>query len=163
MTIDVSPIKVVELVGLCVSIAALAVSVMSALYVYVQVKAYLRQQEMDFHVKLNEINKDLLKMGFEYPELLALLRGEEISDKDKQVRFIQMWVNQSLVMWMGKEHGIIDDGTWYSLRRDIATFINLPPMKAHWREVSAYYIPAFASFMNGLVREPPDGEGGTQA
>lgn len=152
MTIDSSPIKLMELIGLGVSLVALAASVISVLYVYVQVKTHKRQQQMDFHIRLIEINRELLNMGFEHPELLTLLRGEEIGDKDKQTRFIQMWVNQSLIMWMGKEHGIIGDDAWYSLRKDIATFVNRPPMKAHWQEVAPYYIPAFANFMNGLVQ-----------
>jgi hypothetical protein len=152
MTIDTSSVKLAELLGLAISLLALAISLISVVYVYVQVKAQARQQQMDFHVRLIEINRELLRMGFDHPELLTLLRGEEIADKDKQTRFIQMWINQSLIMWLGKEQGTIGDDAWYSLRRDIATFINRPPMKIHWQQVAPYYIPAFANFMNGLVR-----------
>ena len=159
MTIDTSGIKLTDLIGQAISLLAFGLSLISVLYVYVQVKAQRRQQQMDFHVRLVEINRELLNMGFAYPELLAVLRGEEIDDKDKQTRFIQMWINQSLVMWLGKEHGIIGEDVWYSLRRDIATFVNRPPMKAHWLQFAPYYIPGFANFMNGLVQQQNQAEG----
>jgi hypothetical protein len=61
-------------------------------------------------------------------------------------------MNQHLVMWMGRENGIIDEEAWYSLRKDMATFINRPPAAAHWQQVAPYYVPSFAAFVNGLLK-----------
>jgi len=151
MTIDHSAIKPIELIGVGISLGGLAVSLLGLLYLYIQIKAYFKQQHLEFHIKLADMNRDLLKTAFEYPELLALFKGKPIEDKDKQTRFIQMFMNQSLIMWMGKQNGIINDEAWYSLHKDISVFVNYPPVIEHWQSVSSYYIPAFANFVNGLI------------
>jgi hypothetical protein len=154
MNIDLSsPLKLSDLISAGFSLCAFIVSFISIVYVYIQWQAQKRQQRLDFHLKINEINRELIAMAFSDKELLNLLNGQEIQDKEQQKRYIQMWLNQSLFMWLGKQAGVIEDSAWYSLRRDIEKFVNIPSTNNHWWSVSTYYPPEFANFINGLVKD----------
>ena len=153
MNIDLStPLKLSDLISAGISVCALVVSIISISYVYIQYRGHKRQQHLDFHLRINEINRELIGMAFDNKDLLHLLNGQEIPDKEQQRRYIQMWLNQSLFMWLGKQAGIIDDGAWYSLRRDIETFVNHSTTSNHWWTVASYYPPAFSNFISGLIK-----------
>ncbi len=133
----------------CVLLAGLANLRLSRL----QLKELRRQRTLDLNAKINDVNRDLLSKALDDVDLESCLQGKFIENPEKQARYIQMWLNQALLMWIGRDSGLIQDDSWYSLERDIRRFVNLEPVKEHWQKVAPFYPPKFANFVNGLAHD----------
>lgn len=142
-----------ETISLCIGIMALLISLGSLCYVKIQVDAFIRQQKIDVHSRIIEINRNLMGMGFEHPDLLKVVDGQRIENPLRQKKFIQLWINQFELMWRARKARMIDDAYWDALQQDIMFFYKLDFVAEHWKTAKHYYAIDYAGFIDQIIAE----------
>jgi len=141
-----------DTINLLISTLALLVAIGSGAFVAVQVRAYLRQLRFDALSRILEVNRQLLLVGFEHPELLTVLEGQTIADFRMQKRYFQMWLNQVHLMWLAHKENLIDETYWDGHSRDFISLANLENFKTHWEGAKTYYEGEFRVFVDSLIQ-----------
>ena len=143
---DLIDIKPEVLVSYC----ALIVSGCSLLLVGIQVKLLRNQLRLDALIRLKDINRELLVLGFTHPELFEVLNGNAI-DPEKEKRYLQLWLNQIDVIWHGLKSNLFTKDYEAGLRRDISDMFQLESMRKHWNIASVYYSRGFVKYINRII------------
>ena len=94
-----------------------------------------------------------MKLGFSDDELFRIIRGEQINNQEKQKRFLQLWLNQTTVVFRAREVGMVGDDDWFGTRKDIVDLFQLESMRTHWNQVKGYYSPNLCEFVKEVMRE----------
>ena len=135
-----------------ISYSALAVSFISVLLVSIQVKYLRRQLEFDSRLKLTEINRQILTLGFSDPDLFKILNGVPV-DQEKEKRYCQLWVNQMDISWHAQKVGMYDKDFFSGLERDIADTFQLDTMLRHWKIARMYYSEGFRQYIDRIIEK----------
>ena len=135
-----------------VSAAALVVSAISLSFVLLQLYDSLTQRRIDASIRISDINRELVALGFSHPTLFSILNGETADPKIER-RYLQLWFNQFLLIYTYQTRGLFQREHRESLGRDIGDFLKLQNMQAHWREFRQYYPTPFQDFVNALLPE----------
>lgn len=144
-----------DAIALLISGAALVVSIGTGVFVYIQVRGYLKQLRFDALSRVLEINRTLLSLGFQNGALFDVLEGRSIPNVQIEKRYLQMWLNQIHLLWLAHREDLIDADHWEGHSRDFVSFVSLPNFKAHWQHTREFYSPDFGSFVDGLISGGP--------
>lgn len=135
-----------------VSAAALVVSAISLSLVLLQLYDNITQRRIDASIRISDINRDLVTLGFSHPQLFQILHGEA-SDPVVERRYLQLWFNQFLLIYTYQARGLFRSEHRESLGRDIRDFLKFQNVQSHWREFRQYYPASFQDFVNTLLPE----------
>lgn len=135
-----------------VSATALVVSAISLSLVLAQLYDTIAQRKIDANIRISDINRELLTLGFNHPMLFDVLRGEP-TDPIVERRYLQLWFNQFLLIYTYQARGLFRSEHRESLGRDIRDFLRFQNVQRHWREFRQYYPASFQDFVNTLLPE----------
>lgn len=116
-----------------------------------------RQREADALVKIYDINRELLTLGFSHPQLFSILNGAADVDPQQVRHYLQLWLNQMSLIHLYLKRSVFDRDLKESLERDIAYFMELKSMQEYWRQYRAFYPTSFQVLVDGIMKkgEPP--------
>ena len=131
---------------------SLAVSFVSISLVLAQLYDHVANRKIEASIRISDINRDLVSLGFNHPELFGVLQGET-GDPMVERRYLQLWFNQFLLVYTYQARGLFHTEHRESLRRDISDFLRLQNVQRHWLELRQYYPASFQDFVNRLLPE----------
>ena len=68
-----------------------------------QREADTRQREADSLVKIYDTNRELVSLGFPYPELFGVLKDAETANPEFEQHYLQMWLNHFAMIGHGNQ------------------------------------------------------------
>jgi hypothetical protein len=134
-----------------------AISLAGFLVVIYQLRRNSTQRELDSLVKIYDINRQLLTLGFSHPQLFQVLADAENVDPVWERRYLQLWLNQFSLLHSYMYESFFKRELKESLTREIADFFGTENMQRHWRHHGSFYPQSFQDFVNDLRKknEPP--------
>lgn len=133
-----------------ISATALVVSAISLSLVLVQLYDMITQRKIDASIRISDINRELVTLGFSHPVLFDVLRGEP-TDPALERRYLQLWFNQFLLIYTYQARGLFRSEHRESLGRDIRDFLKFQNVQRHWREFRQYHPRSFQDFVGDLL------------
>ena len=140
-----------------VSLLTAGMSFVGLLFVALQLRDATKQREMDSLVKVYDINRELLSLGFSHPQLFAIMENKGNADPSAEKHYLQLWFNQFSLVHSYLRHSLFKREFKESLERDITDFVKLENVRRHWQRNEQYYPAAFQDYVNVLIKknEPP--------
>ena len=140
-----------------VSLFSAAISFVGLLLVAVQIRDGTRQRESDSLVKIYDINRELLSLGFSHPQLFAILNDASHADPVWERRYLQMWLNQLSLIHTYVKRAAIRGELKDSLEQNVRDFMTMKNMRRQWHEHGTSYPASFQKLVNDLIakNEPP--------
>jgi hypothetical protein len=140
-----------------VSVFSAAVTFAGLLLVAVQMHRATRQREMDSLVKLYDVNRELLSLGFSQPELFKILNDAPDADPELQRRYLQMWLNHLSLLHFFLNRSVFRRELKDSETKALAEFLMHNNMRQHWLENRDIYPKSFQKRVDKLLQkgEPP--------
>ena len=129
------------------------ISFLSLLLVVWQLRRDARQRESQSLVEIYDINRQLLSLGFDHPQLFQILADAENVDPILARRYLQLWLNQFSLIYSYMYESVFKRELEDSLVRDVSDFMTMKNMQRHWREHGAYYPQSFQDFINGILKK----------
>lgn len=129
---------------------AFVLSFISISLVLVQLNDQMKQRKIDSQIRIDDINRQLITLGFSHPELFKVLHGEE-ADPIVERHYLQLWFNQFYLIYSYQTRGLFAQDRRESLERDIRDFFAQENMQRHWRHHRVYYPFSFQSFVDALA------------
>lgn len=129
---------------------AFVLSFISISLVLMQLHDLMAQRKIDSQIRIDDINRQLITLGFSHPELFKVLHGEE-ADPIVERHYLQLWFNQFYLIHSYQSRGLFPSDRRESLERDIRDFFMQDNMLRHWRHYRNYYPSSFQTFMDTLV------------
>lgn len=123
------------------------------LFVAWQMRDGNKQRKMDSQIRLYEINRELISLGFEKPELFEVLKDGEKIDHNLERRYLQLWLNQLSLIFSLKATGALQKDYQESCERDLRDMFELASMRRHWRAFGKYYPASFRKAVNDILDE----------
>ena len=149
--LKVTPDTILTFAGLVLNFAGL-------IFVAVQMRDGNRQRKMDSHIRLYDINRELLSLGFSKPELFEILKndGHKV-DPTLMRRYLQLWLNQLCLVDAFKRSGVFEKDVGESFDTDLRDMMLLPNMRHHWKKFGKYYPASFQETVNAILSEAGHG------
>jgi hypothetical protein len=140
-----------------VSVFSAAISFAGLLLVAVQIRSATRQREAESLVKIYDINRELLSLGFSHPALFAILQDAPDSDPIWERRYLQLWLNQLSLIHLYLKRSFVDDELRRSLENCLADFMTFKNMRKQWQHDRDTYPDSFQNLVDGIIEkgEPP--------
>ena len=129
----------------------------SVLIVAWQVRDATKQRKLESQIRLYDINRDLISLGFSKPELFKILKDETGVDATVQRRYLQMWLNQLCLVDAFKRSGGFTKDVEESFETDIRDMMLLENMRHHWQTYGKYYPASFQESVNDILHEAGHG------
>lgn len=140
-----------EKLTLFIASGALCIALISALFVFFQLRVGKKQVSLEHFSKIIAVNRELLTLGFQDPELFRVIDGKKIEDEVKLRKYLQLWVNQTDLIFKAKKAKVLDKETIKALDSDVAELFALQEMRKHWNEVGQYYSKDMQAYINRLI------------
>ena len=137
-----------------VSLFSAAVAFAGLLFVALQLRDSNHQREIESIIEIYDVNRELISLGFEHPQLFAVLRDTKIADPEWQRRYLQLWLNQMSLIHSCLKRSVFESEVKSSLESQLAEFLSLQNMREHWQKHGAFYPLSFRVWVNGLIQQP---------
>jgi hypothetical protein len=138
-----------------VSIFSASISFIGLALVVVQLRANTRQRETESVVKIYDINRQLITLGFSHPQLFDVLDGKP-ADPVWERCYLQLWLNHLSLIHAFLRRSVLEAELKEWLETEVAGFIAQPNMQQHWQQKRCYYPASFQLFVDGLVNVKAD-------
>lgn len=136
-----------------IAVVSAAVSLVSLAIVIIELRLGRKQSKTAALIRIYDINRELLAMGLEKPELLQAIGDESSGEEALERRYLQLWINQIALIHSMKERGLFDADQWDSLSRDISYFTENPKVRLMWPNIRRFYTSSFQRFMETKFSE----------
>lgn len=120
-------------------------------FVALQMRDATRQRRQGSLSEIYDINRQLLSLGFDHPQLFAILVDKGCAEPEWERRYLQMWLNQLSLIYSTIKQGGFDPEFEQSLEWDIRFFMTLENMRRHWKRYREFYPASFQALVNGIV------------
>lgn len=137
---------------LYVSLFSTLISFAGWLLVVAQLRQGNDQRRLESLLHIKEINRAILTLGFDKPELFQVLHGKK-TDSIQAVHYLQLWFNQFEMIHSFHEQGMFSHDLMESLKRDIRDFLSQGNVEAHWQKKREFYSTSFQAFIDSLASE----------
>ena len=141
-----------------VSIFSASISFVGLIFVAVQLRDANRQRESESLVKIYDINRELLSLGFSHPKLFAILNDEQNADPIWERYYLQMWLNQLSLIHTYLQDSVVRPELRESLIVALTEFMTAENMRRHWKAKGRFYPASFQKLVTGIIEkaEPPE-------
>ena len=118
-----------------------------------QLRRGTKQRELDSLVRLYDINRQLITLGFSNRELFSILADADDADRTLERRYLQLWLNQFSLIYACMSYSVFQRELEDSLLRDVAEFMTMENMRRHWRHHGSFYPVSFQRFIDGILKQ----------
>ena len=138
-----------------------AIALAGFVVVIFQLRRGTKQRELDSLVRLYDINRQLITLGFSNRELFSILADAEDADRTSERRYLQLWLNQFSLIHSYMSSSVFKRELEDSLLRDVAEFMTMENMRRHWRHHGSFYPLSFQRFIGDILKQQAQpGSGG---
>jgi hypothetical protein len=130
------------------------------LFVAWQMRDATRQRKLETQIRLYDINRELISMGFEKPELFEVLNDAKKVNPTIERRYLQLWLNLLALIFTFHEAGGFKADYRECCEQDLRDTITMPNMRRHWLRYGKYYPASFRKSVDEILREA--GQQGTE-
>ena len=123
------------------------------LFVAWQMRDANKQSKLESQIRLYDINRDLISLGFSKPELFKILKDEKGVDATLQRRYLQVWLNQLCLVDTFRRSGEFTKDVEESFETDIRDMMLLENMRRHWQTFGKYYPASFQESVNDILNK----------
>jgi hypothetical protein len=138
-----------------IEVVSALMTLVGLLFVAIQMWQSTRQRKLEYLYQTYGVNRELMCLGFDHPELFTILSGVAVSNPAWERHYLQMWLNQLSLVHTYLKNGGFDAEFHESLKRDIAEFMTLQNMRSHWQRHAEFYPPSFQRLVNGILDTTP--------
>jgi hypothetical protein len=140
-----------------IALLSSVIAFVGLIFVALQLRDSTRQRRSDSLVKILDINRELIALGFAHPTLFAILAGKDNTDPLWTQRYLQLWLNQFSLVHSYLEHSMLGGEVRDNLLRDISEFMLNDNVRKHWHTFGHLYPASFQAYINGILKkdEPP--------
>ncbi|HEV2691835.1 MAG TPA: hypothetical protein VG347_02965 [Verrucomicrobiae bacterium] len=134
-----------------------AIGLAGFMVVIYQLRRGTKQRELDSLVKVYDINRQLITLGFSNHGLFDIMADAPDADPVLERRYLQLWLNQFSLIFSYMYESIFKRELKDSLTRDVSEFMMMENMQVHWRHHGSFYPVPFQKFVNDIIKnnEPP--------
>lgn len=122
-----------------------------------------RQRKLETQIRLYDINRELIAMGFSDDELFKVLEDSDKVDETKERRYLQQWLNQLCLIDSFKRSGAFETDVRDSFEIDFRDMMLMNNMRRHWTRFKKYYPTSFQRSVDNLFIEAGQNEAGDSA
>lgn len=112
-----------------------------------------RQKKVESQIRLQDINRELISLGFDHPELFEVLKDGGKADPTLTRRYLQLWLNQLSLFFALKTAGTLQRDFEESCEQDFRDMFDLPSMRSHWNTYGKYYTAPFRKAVEAIRNE----------
>jgi hypothetical protein len=143
-----------------IALFSATVSFVGLIFVGLQLRDATRQRTSDSLVKVLDINRELITLGFSHPQLFEILTGDKNANPVWTQRYLQLWLNQFSLVYSYLQHSVLRGEAKDNLERDLSEFMTMPNMRKHWQKFGRLYPASFQAYINEILKkdEPPGGK-----
>ena len=139
-------------VGDAVSLISILISLTSLALVLFQLREQLAQRRLESEIRIYDVNRELIALGFARPELFDILRDAPDVDPETERRYLQLWINQLSLIHSTHRRGGLSRELESALVRSARDFMTLANMRRHWRLQRPFHPAPFREFVDEVVR-----------
>ena len=132
-------------------------------FVAMQMRDGNRQRKIESQIRLYDINRELISLGFSKPELFEVLKDEKKADPTMERWYLQLWLNQLSLFHSLKTAGVLQKDYQESVEHDLLDMFGMSNMRRHWQEFEQFYPASFRRSVNDILHEAERERIGKQA
>jgi hypothetical protein len=121
--------------------------------VIVQLREAARQREADSMIKLFDINRELLSLGFSNHGLFKVLEDQSGTDELSEKRYLQLWLNQVWMMHYFAQRAINHPELKESLDWNLTDLLAMKNMRHRWEQSGQAYPASFRCRVNEIIKK----------
>jgi hypothetical protein len=133
-----------------ISIFSASLSLVGLLFVAWQLRDGIQQRESESLVKILDVSRELITLGFSHPQLFAILADEK-ADATLQKHYLQLWFNHFALIYSYIQRSVLRDELRENLQRDLNDMLRMRNMRQHWQEYGTFYPDSFKRYVNGIM------------
>jgi hypothetical protein len=127
------------------------ISFAGLLLVAVQLRDSNRQRQLESQIRLYDINRELVSMGFSHPHLFGILEDAEGINPTLERRYLQLWLNQLALIKSFQESGGFRKDVGASFNADLRDMVVMSNMRRQWERFGKYYPTSFQRMVNEIL------------
>ena len=122
-----------------------------------------KQSKLESQIRLYDINRELISLGFSKPELFEVLKDEKKADPTMERWYLQLWLNQLSLFHSLKTAGVLQKDYQESVQHDLLDMFGMSNMRRHWQQFERFYPASFRRSVNEILHEAGHERTGEQA
>lgn len=126
-------------------------SFISLLLVVLQLRQNTEQRRLESVLSIYDVNRHLIALGFENPELFKVLQDGTDIDPTMERRYLQLWLNQIAIIHFLESRGLIAPELGEGFNADIAGFLAMENMQRHWQRHKRLYPASLRAALDALI------------
>jgi len=145
-----------------ISLGSALIAFAGLFLVVLQLRDSTRQRQSESLVQVYDVNRQLLSLGFDHPQLFAALTDDQKTDPVLERRYLQLWFNHFSLVNTYLNQAALRGELGESLVSDLADFMTLKNAQQHWARYGRHYPASFQSMVKRLIETeepPPEGDG----
>jgi hypothetical protein len=137
----------------CLSATLDLISLWGFLVVIIQLRDSNRQTKLNSQIRLLDVNRELISLGFSKPELFKVLNDGKNVDPDIETFYLQLWLNQFCIFEALSKSAGFERDVRDSLEVDFRDMMGMENMRRHWRKFGKFYPASFQEVVNQILNE----------
>lgn len=133
------------------------------LFVAWQMRDGNQQRKIESEIRMYDINRELIAMGFDKPELFEILKDTNKGDSELERWYLQLWLNQLSMFHSLKAAGALQKDYEKSCERDLRDMFEKANMRRHWKKFGKFYPTSFQTAIDAILHEAGQKLGGERA
>ena len=123
------------------------------LFVAWQMRDGNRQRKLESQIRLQDVNRELVSLGFSKPELFEVLKDGKNVDPNAELYYLQLWLNQFCLFDALSRNGGFKRDVRESLDVDFRDMMGMENMRRHWKKFGKFYPASFQRSVNDILDE----------
>jgi hypothetical protein len=133
--------------------ASAVISFLGFVVVIMQLRDSNRQTKLESQIRLYDINRELIAMGFSKPELFEVLKDAKEVDPTTEQHYLQLWLNHLCLVDSFKRSGVFQKDVQESFEADLRDMMTMKNLRRHWRKVAKFYPASFQESINNILHK----------
>ena len=123
------------------------------LFVAWQMRDANQQRKLETQIKLYDINRELISLGFSLPEMFRVLEDAKGIDSTIERRCLQLWLNQLALIDSFKRSGAFERDVQDSFEADLRGMMSMQNLRRHWKEFGKIYPVSFQKSVAKILHD----------
>jgi hypothetical protein len=123
------------------------------IFVAWQIREATKQSKLESQIRLQDVNRELISLGFSKPELFEVLKDGKNVDPNAELYYLQLWLNQFCMFDALSKSGNLKPDVRESLEIDFRDMMGMENMRRHWKKFGKFYPASFQELVNNILNE----------
>ena len=123
------------------------------IFVAWQIREATKQSKLESQIRLQDVNRELISLGFSKPELFEVLKDGKNVDPNAELYYLQLWLNQFCMFDALSKSGNLKPDVRESLEIDFRDMMGMENMRRYWKKFGKFYPASFQELVNNILNE----------